>query len=97
LFFQASTSHLGSVALYHNSIQSLLFTGQSLAHMFRTGFSSIFLMGAFCAAIKLEPKLKPSQEAQTPYVSAEKGGVKIEARFVFVHLPLMILRRLAVV
>jgi ABC-type transport system involved in cytochrome bd biosynthesis fused ATPase/permease subunit len=70
------------VALYRNSIHALIFSARSLAHTARTGFSSIFLMGAFCAAMELEPKLKPTKGLQVPYHSAEKGGMKIEAKFV---------------
>jgi hypothetical protein len=81
LFFQSSTSHLGSVALYRNSIHSLIFTSRSLVHTVQTGFSSIFLMGAFCAAMDLQPKLKPTESMRMPYVTLEKGGMKIEAKY----------------
>jgi hypothetical protein len=38
-------------------------------------------MGAFCAAMELQPKLKPSEGLEVPYQSEEKGGVKIQAKY----------------
>jgi hypothetical protein len=83
LFFQTSTASLGSVALYRNSIHSLIFAVQSLTHTARTGFSSVFLMGAFSASMELQPKMKPTKGVEMPYMSAEKGGMKIQAKYVF--------------
>lgn len=44
-------------------------------------FQAIFFMGAFCAAMKIEPRLKPTKEDEIQYRSLPRG-VSIEARFV---------------
>lgn len=51
-------------------------------------FQGIFLAGAFCAAMGVEPRLQPKKVNEVPYNPAPKGGMKIEARYVLnlIHL-----------
>ncbi|KAH8118536.1 P-loop containing nucleoside triphosphate hydrolase protein [Phellopilus nigrolimitatus] len=78
LIYTSSTS-LGSLALYRTSLQSLLFNARSLVTSFERAFQSVFFMGAFFAAMTIEPRLSPSPERRVKYESTGKG-MKIEAR-----------------
>ena len=40
----------------------------------------VFLMGAFCASMEIEPFLQPRKETRVGYESSS-GGMKIEARY----------------
>ncbi|KLO15702.1 P-loop containing nucleoside triphosphate hydrolase protein [Schizopora paradoxa] len=75
----ASSTSLGSLALYRASLQSVVFTMRSLVASFERAFQSVFFMGAFFAAMMVEPKLSPAPEEKMDYQSYE-GGMKIEAR-----------------
>ncbi|KDQ64946.1 hypothetical protein JAAARDRAFT_52872 [Jaapia argillacea MUCL 33604] len=79
LVLQQSSGALGSLALYRNSVQQLVFTIRQLFTTTRMGLQSIFLMGAFCAAMEIEPLLAPKEDDLVQYVSHERG-MKIEAR-----------------
>ncbi|KAG1715966.1 hypothetical protein ID866_1190 [Astraeus odoratus] len=79
LMFQTSSASLGSLALYRSSIQAVVFTFGNLLTTARMAFQSIFLMGAFCAAMNIHPKLEPSEEEITNYPSLP-SGMRIEAR-----------------
>ncbi len=74
-----SSTSLGSLALYRNSLQSVVFTMRSLVASFERAFQSVFFMGAFFAAMTVEPKLSPPPGEKMDYQSYE-GGMKIEAR-----------------
>jgi len=44
-------------------------------------FQSIFLMGAFCAAMKIQPRLHPEEEDYVEYRGFPRGA-EIEVRYV---------------
>ena len=79
LVLQTSSASLGSFTLYRSSVQSLVFTARALSETLRLAFQGVFLMGAFCAAMEVQPRLQPSKEALIRYKSSGKG-MKIEAR-----------------
>jgi ABC-type multidrug transport system fused ATPase/permease subunit len=79
LLLQSSSTSLGSLALYRSSIQSVVFTVQNLITTTRMAYQSIFLMGAFCAATKIQPRLQPKDEEVLSY-RPMPGGAKIQAR-----------------
>ncbi|KAF7794519.1 hypothetical protein EIP86_005653 [Pleurotus ostreatoroseus] len=79
LVLQSSSASLGSFTLYRSSVQSLVFTARALSETLRLAFQGVFLMGAFCAAMEVQPRLQPSKEALIRYKSSGKG-MKIEAR-----------------
>ncbi|TFY51817.1 hypothetical protein EVG20_g10825, partial [Dentipellis fragilis] len=70
---------LGSLALYRNSVQSVVYTANNLFLTAQMAIQGIFLMGAFCAAMEVEPALCPKKECKVRYES-QNGGMKIEAR-----------------
>lgn len=91
LMFQSSSASLGSLALYRSSIQSVVYTVGNLVNTARMAFQGIFFMGAFCAAMNIEPRLTPVSEDAELYPSIP-NGMKIEARYlkpsiVYVYLP----------
>ncbi|KAG2051306.1 P-loop containing nucleoside triphosphate hydrolase protein [Suillus hirtellus] len=79
LMFQSSSASLGSLALYRSSIQSVVYTVGNLVNTARMAFQGIFFMGAFCAAMNIEPRLTPLSEDAELYPSIP-NGMKIEAR-----------------
>ncbi|KAG2345181.1 P-loop containing nucleoside triphosphate hydrolase protein [Suillus weaverae] len=79
LMFQSSSASLGSLALYRSSIQSVVYTVGNLVNTARMAFQGIFFMGAFCAAMNIEPRLTPLSEDAEIYPSIP-NGMKIEAR-----------------
>ncbi|KAI0693588.1 P-loop containing nucleoside triphosphate hydrolase protein [Cytidiella melzeri] len=81
---QTSSNSLGSFSLYRGSVQSFFFTGRQLMQTVRMGFQGIFLMGAFCAAMEVQPRLQP--ESPIEYQSSGKG-MKIELRNVSYTYP----------
>ncbi|KAH9978121.1 P-loop containing nucleoside triphosphate hydrolase protein [Lactifluus volemus] len=78
LMLQTSTS-LGSLALYRSSVQSIVYTISTLFITLQMAVQGVFLMGAFCASMEIEPFLQPKKESQIKYESCS-GGMKIEAR-----------------
>ncbi|KAI0301874.1 P-loop containing nucleoside triphosphate hydrolase protein [Multifurca ochricompacta] len=78
LMLQTSTS-LGSLALYRSSVQSIVYTISTLIITLQMAVQGIFLMGAFCASMEIEPFLQPKKDTQVKYKSGS-GGMKIEAR-----------------
>lgn len=78
--FQSSSASLGSLALYRSSIQSVVYTVGNLVNTARMAFQGIFFMGAFCAAMNIEPRLTPVSEDAELYPSIP-NGMKIEARY----------------
>ncbi|KAN0140055.1 P-loop containing nucleoside triphosphate hydrolase protein [Lactarius tabidus] len=78
LMLQTSTS-LGSLALYRSSVQSIVYTISTLFITLQMAVQGVFLMGAFCASMEIEPLLQPKKGSQVKYVSTS-GGMKIEAR-----------------
>ena len=78
LMLQTSTS-LGSLALYRSSVQSIVYTISTLFITLQMAVQGVFLMGAFCASMEIEPFLQPKEESRVRYESSS-GGMKIEAR-----------------
>ena len=78
LMLQTSTS-LGSLALYRSSVQSIVYTISTLFITLQMAVQGVFLMGAFCASMEIEPFLQPKEETRVKYESWS-GGMKIEAR-----------------
>lgn len=79
LAMQSPSAALGSLTLYRNSIQAIVFSIRQLAQLLRMAFQSVFLMGAFAAALRVRPRLQPAPEARLAYASTGRG-MKIEAR-----------------
>ncbi|KAI9000933.1 P-loop containing nucleoside triphosphate hydrolase protein [Trametes punicea] len=73
LVLSSSASSLGAFTLYRNALQSLFLTAGTLVHTLRMAFQSIFLMGAFCAATRLKPRLEPSDDCVLPFQASEDG------------------------
>jgi hypothetical protein len=78
LMLQTSTS-LGSLALYRSSVQSIVYTISTLFITLQMAVQGVFLMGAFCASMEIEPFLQPKEESRVKYESLS-GGMKVEAR-----------------
>jgi hypothetical protein len=78
LMLQTSTS-LGSLALYRSSVQSIVYTISTLFITLQMAVQGVFLMGAFCASMEIEPFLQPKEESRVKYESLS-GGMKIEVR-----------------
>lgn len=83
---QTSTS-LGSLALYRSSVQSIVYTISTLFITLQMAVQGVFLMGAFCASMEIEPFLQPRKESRVKYESWS-GGMKIEARYGVYSFPL---------
>ncbi|KAI0747433.1 P-loop containing nucleoside triphosphate hydrolase protein [Irpex lacteus] len=83
---QSSSNSLGSFSLYRGSVQSFFFTARQLVQTLRMGFQGIFLLGAFCAAMEVQPQLQPDNPTRIKYRSTKKG-MKIELRNVSYTYP----------
>ncbi|KAK2466430.1 hypothetical protein APHAL10511_002072 [Amanita phalloides] len=79
IMLQSPTASLGSLTLYRSSIQSLIYTSRSLLATIKMAFQGIFLMSAFCASMKLKPRLKPKEEEMVRYRTTS-GGASIQVR-----------------
>ncbi|RDB20513.1 Subtilin transport ATP-binding protein SpaT [Hypsizygus marmoreus] len=77
LLMQSSSASLGSLTLYRSSIQSVVFACGNLIRTTKMAFQGIFLMSAFCASMKLKPRLQPKDEDMVAY-NPLPGGVSIE-------------------
>ncbi|ETW84465.1 ABC transporter [Heterobasidion irregulare TC 32-1] len=78
LMLQTSTS-LGSLALYRSSVQSIVYAVSNLFITIQMTLQGIFLMGAFCASMEVEPHLRP-KKGKTVRYETKGRGMKIEAR-----------------
>ncbi|KAF8640043.1 hypothetical protein AX17_001285 [Amanita inopinata Kibby_2008] len=83
---QSSTTSLGSLTLYRSSLQSLVYASRSLLTTIRMAFQGVFLMSAFCASVKLKPRLNPEEQETVRYKSIS-GGASIQARGVWFTYP----------
>ncbi|KAH8106134.1 P-loop containing nucleoside triphosphate hydrolase protein [Cristinia sonorae] len=83
---QSSSASLGSLSLYRNSVQCFLFAARNLVTTVQMAFQSIFLLGAFSAAMEMEPRMQPKKGFALPYRSLPKG-MKLEARNLSYHYP----------
>ncbi|KAI0660900.1 P-loop containing nucleoside triphosphate hydrolase protein [Cubamyces menziesii] len=74
LVLNSSTSSLGAFSLYRSTLQSLFLTAGTMVQTLRLAFQGIFLMGAFCAATKLTPRLEPPAERTIAYQHTGNGA-----------------------
>lgn len=70
----SSASSLGAFTLYRNTLQSLFYTAGALLQTLRMAFQGVFLMGAFCAATKLQPRLEPAADCAVAYRPSPSGA-----------------------
>jgi hypothetical protein len=89
IILQSSSTSLGSLALYRSSIQSVVFTVTNLITTTRMAFQGVFLMGAFCAAMKIQPRLKPVKENTVRYRPLPRG-VQIQARYAITKFSILV-------
>ncbi|KAI0750891.1 P-loop containing nucleoside triphosphate hydrolase protein [Daedaleopsis nitida] len=78
LVLNSTSTTVGTFTLYRNTLQTLFVTAETLVHTLRMAFQGIFLMGAFCAANTLKPRLQPDANRAVPYRSGP--GMAIEVR-----------------
>ncbi|KAH9938578.1 P-loop containing nucleoside triphosphate hydrolase protein [Fomitopsis serialis] len=72
LLYRSPSASLGLFTLYQSSVQAIIFTTANLVQSVRMAYQGIFLMGAFCAAMEIEPILQPKGE-DVPFASSGKG------------------------
>jgi len=72
LLYRSPSASLGLFTLYQSSVQAIIFTTANLMQSVRMAYQGIFLMGAFCAAMEIEPILQPKGE-DVPFASSGKG------------------------
>lgn len=80
LLLQTPSLSLGSLAMYRSSIQSVIFASGNLVTTTKMAFQGIFLMSAYCASIKLKPRLQPREEEKAEYEPLH-GGMGINVRY----------------
>lgn len=80
LIMQTTSTSLGSLTLYRSSVQSVVCAFGNLVTTTRMAFHGIFLMSAFCASMKLKPRLQPEDEEKVVYNSLPGGGMSLEIR-----------------
>ncbi|TFK43264.1 P-loop containing nucleoside triphosphate hydrolase protein [Crucibulum laeve] len=79
LLLQTSATSLGSLTVYRSSIQSMIYASRNLITTTKMAFQGIFLMSAFCASMKLKPRLQPKVEDTVKYPQ-RPDGMKIDVR-----------------
>ncbi|EPT02731.1 hypothetical protein FOMPIDRAFT_128800 [Fomitopsis schrenkii] len=72
LLYRSPSASLGLFTLYQTSVQAIMFTTANLIHSTRMAYQGIFLMGAFCAAMEVEPILQP-RDRDVPFEVSGKG------------------------
>ncbi|KZT71596.1 P-loop containing nucleoside triphosphate hydrolase protein [Daedalea quercina L-15889] len=72
LLYQSPSASLGLFTLYQTSVQAIIFTTANLIHSIRMAYQGVFLMGAFCAAMEIQPVLQP-RGRDAPIKSSGKG------------------------
>ena len=75
----STSTSVGSLTLYRTTLQTVFVTAEALVHTLRMAFQGIFLMGAFCAATSLKPRLEPDANRLLPYRPSSRG-MSIEVR-----------------
>ncbi|KAG2013349.1 ATP-binding cassette transporter [Coprinopsis cinerea AmutBmut pab1-1] len=68
-----------AITAYRTSIQCVLYASSNLITTAKMAFQGIFLMSAFCASIKLRPRLMPKHEDTARYMPSPSGA-KIEVK-----------------
>ncbi|KIK08482.1 hypothetical protein K443DRAFT_672501 [Laccaria amethystina LaAM-08-1] len=79
LLLQSSSTSLGSLTIYRSSIQCIIYASGNLVTTIKMAFQGIFLTSAFCASMKLKPRLQPKNEELVPY-SCGADGLSIDVR-----------------
>ncbi|KAG8965910.1 hypothetical protein FRC05_002968 [Tulasnella sp. 425] len=92
IILQISATSLGNATLYRTSIQTIIGSVQTLGRTFQLTYQSIFLMGAFHAALTLQPSMEPAPEERIAYTVAlnpdnRRRGMKIEAQNLWFTYP----------
>ncbi|KAI0774358.1 P-loop containing nucleoside triphosphate hydrolase protein [Fomes fomentarius] len=77
LVLHSTSSTVGTFTLYRNTLQTLFVTAETLVHTLRMAFQGIFLMGAFCAANTLKPRLQPEVHRVVTYRSGMGMGMEV--------------------
>ncbi|KAM5534327.1 hypothetical protein V8D89_012055 [Ganoderma adspersum] len=67
LVLHSTSTSVGTFTLYRNTLQSLFLTAETLFRTLRMAFQGVFLMGGFCAASALKPRLQPETHTTTSY------------------------------
>ena len=80
LLYRSPSASLGLFTLYQTSVQAIMFTTANLIHSTRMAYQGIFLMGAFCAAMEVEPLLQPKGR-DVPFEVSGKG-LKLDVKWV---------------
>ena len=88
LVLHSTSTSVGTFTLYRNSLQSLFLTAETLFRTLRMAFQGVFLMGAFCAASALKPRLQPEMHEATTY-DPSSAGMAIDVRWVPASLGLL--------
>ena len=65
--------------MFSNAVRGVLYTTGALLSTMKRMFQSIFLMGAFYAAMTIRPHLHPRRGKELQYKSLA-AGMKIEAK-----------------
>ncbi|PCH41253.1 nucleoside triphosphate hydrolase protein [Wolfiporia cocos MD-104 SS10] len=86
LLLNSPSASLGAFTLYRSSVQSLFVTVRNLIYSVRMAYQGIFLMGAFSAAMTLQPRLHPQANEVVEYQASPRGA-KIEAKNLFYAYP----------
>ncbi|RPD67077.1 P-loop containing nucleoside triphosphate hydrolase protein [Lentinus tigrinus ALCF2SS1-7] len=73
LVLHSTSTTVGTFTLYRNTLQGLFVTAEALVHTLRMTFQGVFLMGAFCAATTLRPRLQPEASRTVPYQHSGMG------------------------
>ncbi|KAH9943359.1 P-loop containing nucleoside triphosphate hydrolase protein [Epithele typhae] len=73
LVLHSTSTSIGSFTLYRSTLQSLFVATEALLYTLRMAFQGIFLMGAFCAASTLKPRLQPEAKMHLPYHPSGRG------------------------
>ena len=76
---QSSATTLGSFTLYRGAVEAIVLSVRQLVQLTRMAFQGVFLMGAFAAAMEVQPRLQPPKEDRVPY-PASPAGMTIELR-----------------
>ncbi|RDX55712.1 P-loop containing nucleoside triphosphate hydrolase protein [Lentinus brumalis] len=73
LVLHSTSTTVGTFTLYRTTLQGLFLTAEALVHTLKTTFQGVFLMGAFCAATTLRPRLQPETSRIVPYQHSAMG------------------------
>ncbi|KAI0082599.1 P-loop containing nucleoside triphosphate hydrolase protein [Panus rudis PR-1116 ss-1] len=81
-----NSASLGTFTLYRSSVHNLLYTARRIYNTFHMAYQSIFLLGAFWAAMEVKPRMEPTEGNIRCYIPSRRG-MKIELRDVSYRYP----------